>query len=160
MNRQEYVACGARFEHRGSQLDEMIEAMRRLWRDEVSSFDGKFYKFEPLYSSPKPVNGTVLVFVGASAPPGARRAGRLGDGFMPFARDPEKLVEQIDEMKRSAVQAGRDPSKIELMTLGSVKPDRIKWFASLGITRLCFFNDKIATLPELGKRLQDAAASL
>jgi probable F420-dependent oxidoreductase len=159
-NRQEYVACGASWSDRGKRMDELIGAMRALWREEAASFEGATVSFEPVYSSPKPVDGLVPVHVGASAPAGARRAGRLGDGYLPFERDLTQLAELIGEMKSAAEAAGRDPDAIEITSLGSTTPEKVRAMARLGVSRVLFFADDIGSLPALAQRAGDAVATI
>jgi probable F420-dependent oxidoreductase len=159
-NRQEFVACGASWSHRGTRMDESIAAMRALWRDEVAGFDGPSVSFEPVFSSPKPVNGLVPIHVGATAPPGARRAGRIGDGYMPFERDLTQLAELIGEMKRAAQAAGREADAIEITSMGSTTPAKVQAMARLGVSRMLFFADDIASLPALAQRAADAVATV
>ena len=156
-NRQEFVACGAEWERRGERADESIEALRVLWRDEQAEYDGATVGFEPVYSSPKPLRGCVPILIGASGPAGARRAGRTGDGYLPFERDQARMVALLDEMRRSAEASGRDPEAIEITAMGSTNPDRIKAMAALGVHRIVFFQNDIAQLPTLAARVLDVA---
>ena len=156
-NRQEFLACGAEWERRGERADESIDALRVLWRDDHAQFDGATVGFEPVYSSPKPVGGSVPILIGASGPLGARRAGRVGDGYLPFERDQARLAALLDEMRRSAEAAGRDPEAIEITAMGTTNPERIKGLAALGVHRMVFFQHEVAQLPALAARVLDAA---
>jgi probable F420-dependent oxidoreductase len=159
-NRQEYVACGASWEDRGKRMDELIAAMRALWSTEVTGFDGPTVSFEPVFSSPKPAAGNVPVHVGASAPAGARRAGRIGDGYLPFERDLGELASLIGVMRQAADSVGRDPDAIEITSMGSTTPAKVQAMARLGVDRMLFFVDDIASLPELAQRAGDAIATV
>ncbi len=159
-NRQEYVACGASWEDRGKRMDELIAAMRALWANEVAGFDGATVQFEPVFSSPKPVAGNVEIHIGATAPVGARRAGRLGDGYLPFERDLDQLAGLIGEMKHAADSAGRDPEAIEISSMGSTTPAKVKAMAGLGVSRMLFFADDVGALPTLAQRAGDAVSAL
>lgn len=152
-NRQEFVACGAEWARRGARADESIDALRVLWGSERASYDGATIGFEPVYSSPKPVRGTVPILIGASGPAGARRAGRTGDGYLPFERDHVQLVSLVDEMRRTAEAHGRDPRSIEITAMGSTRPERITAMAALGVDRIVFFQNDIAQLPTLAERV-------
>jgi probable F420-dependent oxidoreductase len=159
-NRQEYAACGASWHGRGKRMDELIAAMRVLWADDVASFEGPTVQFEPVFSSPKPARGSVPVHIGATAPVGARRAGRLGDGYLPFERDLDQLAALIGEMKAAAETAGRDPESIEITTMGSTTPAKVRAMARLGVGRMLFFADDIAALPELAQRAGAAVSAI
>lgn len=159
-NEQEYAACGASWSDRGARMDELIDAMRTLWTNEIAGYSGRSVSFEPVYSSPKPVRGSVPIHVGATAVVGARRAGRLGDGYLPFERDLDQLAVLIGEMRRAAEAAGRDPDSIEVTSMGSTTPAKVQAMARLGVSRMLFFADDLAALPELARRAGDAVASL
>ena len=74
---------GARGAHRG-----VGAAIRTLWKDEPTPFDGKFYRWAPLESHPKPVQKPgVPIVVGGHTLGAAKRAARYGDGFFPGAPD-------------------------------------------------------------------------
>jgi probable F420-dependent oxidoreductase len=154
-NQQEFAACGAEWSGRGRRTDEMIGALRNLWRDEHASFEGELVRFEPVFSSPKPVNRSVPILVGANSAVGARRAGRLGDGFMPFEREHARLVELIDIMRHAAEEAGRDPYSVEITALGSTRPERIDAIRDLGVHRMLLFEADPAAIPRLADRLGD-----
>ena len=129
-----------------------------LWGSDEAEFHGATVGFEPVYSSPKPVRGSVPIHIGASGPAGARRAGRTGDGYLPFERDQERLVTLIDEMRRTAEAHGRDPDAVEITAMGSTRPERIRAMAALGVHRIVFFQDDIAQLPSLAARVHDATS--
>src|SRR5690348_2021781 len=87
--KEEFEALGIDFHRRGAMTDEAIQALRALWKEGVSSFAGKHFKFGPLHSSPKPLRNNVPIHVGGHSPAAARRAGRYGDGFFPTVVNPE-----------------------------------------------------------------------
>jgi probable F420-dependent oxidoreductase len=157
-NPQEYAACGASWEGRADRCDESIGAMRALWRDNEASFEGRHVSFEPVYCSPHPVRSAVPILVGSSSLAGARRAGRLGDGYLPFERDHARLAEHIHAMKEAATAAGRDPGSIEITALGGTRPERVKLLSDLGVDRMLLFEAEIDSLPALGARLHDLIA--
>ena len=79
--REEYEAIGVPYRDRGRRLDETIEAMRTLWREDFATYQGKHVAFENVHMDAKPANGeTVPILIGGSSEFAARRAGRLGDG--------------------------------------------------------------------------------
>jgi alkanesulfonate monooxygenase SsuD/methylene tetrahydromethanopterin reductase-like flavin-dependent oxidoreductase (luciferase family) len=116
-------------------------------------------RFDPVYSSPKPLRYGVPVLVGASSDAGARRAGRLGDGFLPFERDHDRLVRLIDIMRSAAAAAGRDPNDVEITVLGSTRLERVRALAELGVHRMLLFEANAESLPGLGARLLDLVAN-
>jgi alkanesulfonate monooxygenase SsuD/methylene tetrahydromethanopterin reductase-like flavin-dependent oxidoreductase (luciferase family) len=89
--------------------DETIQAMRALWSDGISSFEGKHFKYDPLHSYPKPVKKNVPIHVGGHSLAAARRVGRYGDGFFPTIVNPEKLKEPF-ALVRSEAEKSRPRS--------------------------------------------------
>jgi hypothetical protein len=89
---------------------------------------------------PRPVAGSVPVVVGGHSPAAARRAGRVGDGFFPGKGDLPALLEEV---RKSAAEAGRDPDAIEITWSGASvlgggegAVDEVGRLAELGVSRL------------------------
>ena len=81
--REEYEAIGVPYRDRGRRLDETIEAMRVLWHEDFATYQGRHVTFEKVHMDAKPANGkNVPILIGGSSEFAARRAGRLGDGWM------------------------------------------------------------------------------
>lgn len=135
--REEADAVGVNFDDRGSRTDEYIAAMRALWTQPVASFRGKDVRFENVKCNPLPARPSgVPIHIGGHSPAAARRAGRLGDGFLPMGTGLEDIARLRKRMEESARKAGRDPSAIELSCLGPPDPEIAKAYADAGITRM------------------------
>jgi alkanesulfonate monooxygenase SsuD/methylene tetrahydromethanopterin reductase-like flavin-dependent oxidoreductase (luciferase family) len=139
---EEFDAIGVPFADRGARTDDHVHALRALWEQDTTTYHGQFVDFENAKMYPKPVNGTVPVVVGGHSKPAARRAGRLGDGFFPARTTPEELTGLLEEMRRAAKDAGRDPDAIEVTAGGVMDLDGVKRFGDLGVDRI--------VLPPLG----------
>jgi probable F420-dependent oxidoreductase len=134
--REEAEAVGTSFADRGARTDEYIDAMRVLWRDPEPTFHGRFTSFDRAKSNPKPAQtGGVPILVGGHSAAAARRAGRLGDGYFPIGLRPDDFAARVDQMRDAAREAGRDADEIEITYSGGVKPDRVRQFAELGVSR-------------------------
>lgn len=113
--REEYQACGVPYRDRGRRLDETIEAMRILWREEWATYQGKHVHFENVHMDAKPFRPEgVPILIGGSTDVAAERAGRLGDGWYPYVISPEDFAKGAETIRASASKAGRDPKQIEL----------------------------------------------
>jgi probable F420-dependent oxidoreductase len=150
--REEFDALGVPFEERAARTDEYIEALRCLWREEEPCFEGRYARFDRAKSYPKPQQSMIPIHVGGHTPAAARRAGRLGDGFFPGRSTDEDLVLLLDEMRRSAKNAGRDPDAIEVTAGGVMDLDGVRRFADHGVDRIA--------LPPLGFDLDTLRAQL
>jgi probable F420-dependent oxidoreductase len=138
---EEFQALGVPFEGRGRRTEEAIEAMRALWTQERASFDGTTASFGDCFLRPQPANGSIPVHIGGHSQAAARRAGRIGDGFFPYGVDRGQVPAVLDIVRRSAKEAGRDPSSIEV-TMDSYATTRDEALAdvdalrALGATRM------------------------
>ena len=138
----EAQAGGVDFATRGRRADEAIDVLRLLWSgdDRGVSFDGEFFSFKELCSFPKPLApGTLPIHVGGSSPAAARRAGLRGDGYFPGGRLTEQeRADQLELMRATAQNAGRDPDALEYTRWGSIdmSADDVESHAARGTTRL------------------------
>ena len=113
--REEYEAVGVPYRDRGRRLDETIEAMRVLWRDEWATYHGEHVNFENVHMDTKPFHPEgVPILIGGSTEVAARRAGRLGDGWYPYVISPEDFGTGVETIRTAAKAAGRDPNRIEI----------------------------------------------
>jgi probable F420-dependent oxidoreductase len=119
--REEAEALGIDFASRGRRTDEMIEALRIVWREAEPTFKGEFFRFERARSHPKPVRpGGIPIHIGGHSRAAARRAARLGDGFLPLGLEGPALSARLEELRHFAAAAGRDPAAIELTLSGGL----------------------------------------
>jgi probable F420-dependent oxidoreductase len=147
----EAAAVGVDYATRGRRADEAIDALRLLWAGDENgvSFDGEFYSFTDACSFPKPL-GPLPIHIGGSSPAAARRAGLRGDGYFPGGRlTPAERASQIDLMRATAREAGRDPGPLEVTRFGSIDmtADDVAQEAARGVNRLVI-GPATADLPE------------
>ena len=120
--REEFEALGhGYFDRRGAVTDEQIRVMKALWTEDVTSFDGEFYRFDRLGAHPHPRQRPhPPIWVGGHTRPAIRRAARLGDGWLPIgARPPAELPPSEiaagrELLHAEARSAGRDPGSIRI----------------------------------------------
>lgn len=103
---EDYLAAGSStpFSRRAAVFEEQLDLMRRVWRGERPAED-----IEPV--GPPPVtDGGPAVLIGGYSEPAARRAGRMGDGFIAGTLTPERargLYERAGEEWEGAGRRGR-----------------------------------------------------
>ena len=111
---KEFGAVGVPVNQRGARTDEAIQLLRRLWTEENVSFDGRFTKLDGVTLQPKPAQpGGPPLWIAGRSPAAIRRAGRLGDGYLPYLFSPERYRDSLAEVRRVAQEAGRAPGAIE-----------------------------------------------
>jgi probable F420-dependent oxidoreductase len=159
----EAAAIGVDFATRGRRANEAIDVLRLLWAGDKDgvSFSGEFFSFADVCSFPKPL-APLPVHVGGSSRAAARRAGLRGDGYFAGGRvTPEERASQIDIMRATASEAGRDPATLEYTRWGSIDMTAadVDRFAAGGTTRLVV-GPASADLSEQRDQLSDFADRL
>lgn len=105
---QEFRACGVPMEERGARTDEAIEVIRRLWTAEEITHDGRFHAMAEVRVHPAPAQpGGPPIVVSGRRGPAMRRAGQLGDGWMPYLYSPRRYAASVDTVREAADAAGR-----------------------------------------------------
>ena len=132
---EEFRVLGVPFEERADRTEESIRALRDLWSDGPSRFEGKYYRWPDVESNPKPSQRPgVPIIVGGHALGAARRAARLGDGFFPVR--PERLSKLLEVMREECAAIGRDPGEIEITTGAAPSLDEVKRLQDQGVSRV------------------------
>jgi probable F420-dependent oxidoreductase len=105
---REFLAAGVPFKERGRRTDEAIAIMRRCWAGDEVTFEGEFWRLDRITVLPKPVQQPMPLWIGGNSEAAMRRAGRLGDGWIPSFITPERLREGVERTQRFAQEAGRE----------------------------------------------------
>jgi probable F420-dependent oxidoreductase len=125
---KEMQAMGTPFTERGAYTDEAIAVMRALWSSDEPRFAGKYYRFEGMKFSPRPLQTpSIPLVIGGVSRAAIRRAARLGDGWQPLGLSPEALAQGIATLRDEARACGRDAAKIPVsiaMTLAAARAGR------------------------------------
>jgi len=110
---KEFGAVGVPPRERGRRADEALEVMRLLFNEDNVRFEGHFTKLDGVTLMPKPVQaGGPPLWVAGRSEAAMRRAGRLGDGYLPYLFSPERFRDGIAKAREYAEKASRDPSAI------------------------------------------------
>lgn len=137
---EEFNALGVPWERRGARNDEYVEVLRTIWSGSHVEFHGEFVDFEPLTSTPRPIQGAdIPILVGGDTAVAIRRAARLADGYFPGEGDPARLGELIGRLRQACEDADRDPAEVEVNAIfGQQLGDPaagIEQFQALGVGR-------------------------
>jgi probable F420-dependent oxidoreductase len=137
---EEYHAVGMDFGDRGRRMDEYIDAMRVLWREDTASFHGRYVDFDQVECRPSPVSQSIPLLIGGASDAAIRRAATRGDGYFPFVfpgQDPTvELPRLVDRVRAETRAAGRDPSAMEFTAGGARTVEEAKVYGDFGIHRL------------------------
>ncbi len=136
-NAVEYEALGESFTNRGARSEEQIDVMRKLWADDVISYEGKWHTITDAGLNPLPAR-QIPIWLGGMAPQVIDRVARLADGWFPFFN--QGLEEQLKKVHEGATAAGRNPDDIgiEVITpLGNADGktlDQLKKLRDMGVS--------------------------
>lgn len=111
----EFAILGLSIKRRIKMSEELVQVMRRLWRENDVSHAGEFTKFEHVTLEPKPVHadGVPIWLASNNVEPGLRRVGRMGDGWLNNITSPQVYCECLEKIRGYAIQAGRKAEEIE-----------------------------------------------
>lgn len=133
--REEYEVMGQDFDNRGKRLNEMIPALRTLWRGGWVSWQGEHYRVPEMTIEPHPPT-PVPILCGGESKASLRRAARLCDGWVGYAYAWDEAVGYAQRLTSLRREYGREnePFEIILGLLEEPSPDLYKRAEDIGIT--------------------------
>jgi probable F420-dependent oxidoreductase len=134
--KEEFDLTGQEFSDRGRRLDDMIPALRALWRSGWVEYHGSHYDVPLMQVNPAPTK-PVPVIVGGDSAPALRRTAALGDGWA-AARvlAPDAAMAQIEQVKDALAAEGRTIDGFRIFTTVAAQPEPglIRRFEDAGVT--------------------------
>jgi probable F420-dependent oxidoreductase len=107
-NPKEFEASGVPHRERGPRVDEGIEVLRALWRDQLATFKGRFTSFAAVRIEPRPVQpGGPPLWIGGRSDAALARAGRVGDGWVAYVVTAARYRQSLATIREAADRAGR-----------------------------------------------------
>jgi len=146
-NPVEFEALAENIKNRGKRVEEQLDLMRRLWTEELVTYEGRWHRVPDGGLNPLPVQRPIPVWMGGESEAVLRRAARLADGWITLQtfRPGPAAQQTVDRLYGLVREAGRDPAAFGVegrVALANVpEADRGKemaaWRAMRGITHLC-----------------------
>jgi probable F420-dependent oxidoreductase len=138
--REEFEVLGGPWKGRAERTLDYLGAMKSLWCDEESSYEGKSYRLPPCILHPKPVQKPhPPVLFGGESEAALRRAATVGDGWFGFHLTAEALRERMARFEGLLEEAGtrRDERRVVVFpAIRKVDPDTTAPFADAGADEL------------------------
>jgi alkanesulfonate monooxygenase SsuD/methylene tetrahydromethanopterin reductase-like flavin-dependent oxidoreductase (luciferase family) len=78
----EFESFGVPLSERGKRVTETVELLRQAWTGEPFTFQGRTVRV-----TPTPFRDSIPLMLGGSSDAAARRAARIGDGYLPVSAD-------------------------------------------------------------------------
>ena len=111
-NQVEYQALNEDFSNRGRRSEEQIALLRRLWTEDLVTFEGRWHGFRDAGINPLPVQRPIPIWIGGHVEATIERIGRIGDGWFPLVTPSDKTAARVERLRGYARAAGRDPAEI------------------------------------------------
>jgi alkanesulfonate monooxygenase SsuD/methylene tetrahydromethanopterin reductase-like flavin-dependent oxidoreductase (luciferase family) len=110
----EYRQVGITAVDRIKRSEEIVGALRRLWRENDVSHEGAFYSFTGVSLAPKPAqtDGIPIWLASNEVEPGLKRVARLGDAWINNIKTAESYRQCWDKIQNYAAGLGRKPGAI------------------------------------------------
>ena len=109
-NHVEYEALNEDWKSRGTRQREQVEVLKKLWCDDLVTYQGRFHQFTEVNITPRPVQRPIPVWFGGSSDAVVKRAAQIGDGWMPIMAPDHEAEDKLEQLRNHLSDCGRDPS--------------------------------------------------
>jgi probable F420-dependent oxidoreductase len=138
--REEFDALDAPFDERVGRTREYVEIMRRLWCEEVSSYEGKYYDLPACRMNPKPVQSPhPPIYFGGETDAALRRVAEMGNGWHGFNHLPESAAAHVQRLEKVLGEHGRSLDDVDVTVcayLQPVEPAHVSQYRDAGVDQL------------------------
>jgi probable F420-dependent oxidoreductase len=122
---EEFRMFGVSMSERARRTAETVEVLRRAWTGRRFSFEGRSMRYDRVRVTPIPARpGGPRIFLGGYDDRAVRRAGRLADGYITDATEPEDLERALGVLDEGARSVAREPRTIALALTQNAFPWR------------------------------------
>jgi probable F420-dependent oxidoreductase len=142
-NFTEYEALNEDFHTRGARQEEQITVIRKLWAEELVTFEGRWHKLDRVGINPRPARRIPIWIGGGFKEPLLRRVARFADGWMPLLMPGQDAGPVIERLRYHLSQEGRDIASFGLQAnVNTARGSETDWvnqakqLRSLGVTHL------------------------
>ena len=119
-SKDEYQASNIPFEHRGKRANEFVQALKKIWTNDIVEFKGKFYNIPASKIGPKPIQKPhPPIYIGGFSPKTFSRIVKYdANGWLGLIAGPiEYLDNTIKTIKDIANKANKDPNNFNVILL-------------------------------------------
>jgi probable F420-dependent oxidoreductase len=117
-SKDEYQASNIPFKDRGQRADEFLQALKRIWTEDVIEFKGKFYNIPASKIGPKPIQKPhIPIYMGGFSPNTFSRIVNYDtNGWIgPIGGPLEYLGNTIKTIRDIANKANKDPNRFKVI---------------------------------------------
>ena len=119
-SKDEYQVSNIPFENKGKRADEFIQALMKIWTEDVVEFKGNYYNIPASKIGPKPIQKPhIPIFMGGFSPNTFKRIINYStNGWLGLIVGPlEYLENTIKSMNEMASKANKDPNEFKTILL-------------------------------------------
>ena len=118
-SKDEYLAANIPYEKRGERADEILQAMKKIWTEDIVELDGKFYKIPKSIIGPKPIQKPhPKILLGGLSPKTFERMVTYGDGYIGVLAGSFEYFHNSIKMFNDAIEkSSRDRKDFDLTIL-------------------------------------------
>jgi probable F420-dependent oxidoreductase len=119
-SKDEYQASNIPYENRGKRADEFIQALKKIWTEDIVEFKGEYYNIPTSKIGPKPIqNPHIPIYLGGFSPNTYSRIVNYdANGWLGLVGGPlEYLENTIKTIKDIANKANKDPNIFNIILL-------------------------------------------
>ena len=114
--KEEFDNLGADFSRRGALCEEYINAIKALWSEGVTEFEGPTVSLSACHFNPKPVQKPhPPIYFGGESNAALHRVARQGDGWYGYDLSPEQLSARLLALDAALAAAGRQREDIKVI---------------------------------------------
>lgn len=142
-NDREYRNLGKEFGTRGARIEEQLEVLRALWREDLVDYEGEYHDIEAAGINPRPTDGSIPIWLGGSADVVLRRIARQADGWIAPTIPMSAFENRLRTLRSYLEDEGRDPGAFPInvrLKLGELGHDgaieRLERVADLGVSHV------------------------
>jgi probable F420-dependent oxidoreductase len=117
----EYLAAGVPHDNPQSRIEQMLEVMARIWRDDIVDIETSRELIPPTPIKLKPEARRVPLLLAEHSPSGLERIARRADGWIATHVHREEIVPKWRQVLEIAERYGRDPEALRLVVRADVK---------------------------------------
>jgi probable F420-dependent oxidoreductase len=104
-SKDEYLAANIPYEKRGERANEILQAMKKVWTDDIIEFNGNFYKIPKSIIGPKPIQKPhPKILLGGLSPKTFERMAKYGDGYIGVLAGSFEYFSNSIEMFNEAIE--------------------------------------------------------
>ena len=119
-SKDEYRVSNIPFENKGKRADEFIQALKKIWTEDIVEFKGNYYNVPASKIGPKPIQKPhIPIFMGGFSPNTFKRIINYStNGWLGLIVGPlEYLENSIKSMNEMASKANKDPNEFKTILL-------------------------------------------